>query len=461
VRLLVEPLGSAGLLRSHSAAAVLRRRLIVASCAAVGVTVLILVAFAQLADPVGDPSTFAFDEHQSVHGLAPIIAQPQNRVGTSIAVALLSIPLVAIVVQALHVGQLARDRLQSRLSLAGATPHEVRRHSATETAIAFACGGLISGPVYLLLWLALGIVPPAGSRLIPTPDLPQALAWLVLILLMAACGAAVGAKSRRGHAVGPLGTTVTSPPRVHPLWGATAGCAALLILVEFPDFPFGLGDDFLPVAIIVETLLVLFALATLVTAFVSRAKPNPRRADQAVEVLAAAQRRGHPGGAGWVAAVTFVCGVSLHIEGTYLVYFLTATDLTVGVMFYAGPTLLAIAAVLLAVCVGLATLGLAITDHLLTARRAVASTAALGIEPARLVAVQARVLAAVTVPAVLIGYLAPCLVYIVIGPSPTLVLILITAPLLGGAVNGLCHLMANLFAKRIHAATDPTHLRTT
>lgn len=450
----LEALKDTGILQPRSAAARLRRRMTVLSTAGVGTALLVLAAFAELRDSApylngGTP--------QAPGGLAPIVAQPQNRVGTAVAVTLLTIPVIAIVVQALQVGRLERDRTYSRLSLAGATPQELRHLAARDTATAFACGGWYAGPTYLVLWILLGALLPAGSRLLPAPDTRLVATWLFLVVLMAAAGAAVG--GRRRHHVDPLGGVASPRRRVHPLWAAVSGPAALYLLVHVPDYRL-VGIELLPVAIVVETILILFTAATLVTAWVGRARRNPLRSDQAVEVLAAAQRRGHPAGAGWVAAVLFVCGLALHLGLAQLVYFLSTRDKSSNLMFYVGPTLLAMAAVLVAAGVALATLALAMTDHLLTARRAVASTAAVGIEPRRLVAVQARVLSAVSVPAIVSGYLAPALIYVFFDPSPTLILILITAPLLGTTIKNSCHLVAQRFDARLTAATALTHLRT-
>jgi hypothetical protein len=129
-------------------------------------------------------------------------------------------------------------------------------------------------------------------------------------------------------------------------------------------------------------------------------------------------------------------------------------------MFYAGPTFLAMALGGVAVAVAIVALAIRMADHLTTARRAVAATAALGVEPDRLIAVQARVLAATAVPATLVGFLAPTVTAVATGPSPTLAVVLVTAPLLWLGLRVTCHLVARLLGTRIRAACAVEHLRT-
>jgi hypothetical protein len=416
---------------------------------------LILAAYAELRDTVPDPSDYRV--RMPTGGFAPIVAEPQNRVGTATAVVLLTIPLIALIVQAMHVGQLARDRTRSMLSLAGATPHDLRRVDAWETATAFAWGGALAGPGYLVLWLLLGELPSPGSRLIPAVGGELVLSWLGVVTALTGMGVVAGRIKRPAS---PLGASRPTPRSNHWLRGTIAAGGAICLPAYGGNLDTITGD-FFPFVIVVEVLLVLAAAAAFIAWFTSRTTPSRFRADQAVELLAAAQRRGYPGAAGWVGAVLFVCGLAFYVEVAFLVSLARGTDtVAADVMFYAGPTFVAIAAGAGAVAVAVAALAIRMADHLTTAHRAVAATAALGVEPDRLVAVQGRVLAATAVPATLIGYLTPAVAVVASGPSPTLAVALLTAPLLWVAIRATCHLVARLQSARISEASAVDHLRT-
>jgi hypothetical protein len=219
--------------------------------------------------------------------------------------------------------------------------------------------------------------------------------------------------------------------------------------------------DFLPFALVAEVVLVMTAAAAAISWGTSRPRPNRFRSDQAVELLATAQRKGYPGSAGWVGAVLFICGLAFYVEVAFLVSVAFGSDtLAADVMFYAGPTFLAMAAVAVAVATAVAALAIRMADHLSTARRALAATAALGVEPNRLLAVQARVLTATAVPATLVGYLTPVVAAAIVGPSPTLAAAVLTAPLVWVGLAAICHLIAHLQKPRIFTASAVEHLRT-
>jgi hypothetical protein len=449
------------LARPRTAAARLRRRMLMGASAGMGTSLLILAAFAELGDTVPNPSNYGIREPNG--GFAPIVAQPQNRIGTAVAVVLLTIPLIALTVQALHVGEVARDRTRSALSLAGATPQDLRRIGAWENATAFACGGLFAGPAYLVLWLLLGVLPGAGSRLIPGMGWELVFSWLAVAAALTVSGAASGGIGRRKGPAGELGGNRAVPRSyqwLRAVLAVIAACAAIYLPLHVDRLETLMGD-FLPFALVAEVVLVMTAAAAALSWCTSRPRPNRFRADQAVELLATAQRKGYPGAAGWLGAVLFVCGLAFYVEIAFLVSVAFDSDtFAADVMFYAGPTFLAMAAVAVAVAAAVAALAIRMADHLTTARRALAATAALGVEPNRLLAVQARVLTATAVPATLVGYLTPVVAAAIVGPSPTLAAAVLTAPLLWVGLAAMCHLIAHLHKPRILAASAVEHLRT-
>jgi hypothetical protein len=449
------------LARPRTAAARLRRRMVIGASAGIGTSLLILAAFAELRDTVPNPSNYGIREPTG--GFASIVAQPQNRIGTAVAVVLLTIPLIALIVQALHVGEVAADRTRSALSLAGATPQDLRRIGGWENATAFASGGLIAGPAYLVLWLLLGVLPAAGSRLIPAMGWELAFSWLAVAAALTMAGAASGGIGHRtgpGFALGVNRSVVRPRQWVRAVLAVISAYAAIYLPLHTDRLEAVMGD-FLPFALVPEVVLVLTAAAAAISWCTSRTRPNRFRSDQAVELLATAQRKGYPEAAGWVGAVLFICGLAFYVEVAFLVSVAFDSDtLAADVMFYAGPTFLAMAAVAVAVAAAVAALTIRLGDHLSTARRALAATAALGVEPHRLLAVQARVLTATAVPATLAGYLTPAVAAVVLGPSPTLAAAVLTAPLLWVGLAAICHLTAHLFEPRILAASAVEHLRT-
>ena len=148
-------------------------------------------------------------------GLARYLTESGLRPGVVIGTLLLTVPVLALVVQALRVGSVARDRRMASLRLAGATPGDVRVIAALEAGAAALAGGLLAGPAYLVLWLLAGVIPPDGARMVDTPDALDALAWVVLVPLAAVAGTLAGAAIHGRAVVEPLGVrrrSRTAPP---------------------------------------------------------------------------------------------------------------------------------------------------------------------------------------------------------------------------------------------------------
>ncbi|MBC7375571.1 MAG: hypothetical protein H7323_16405, partial [Frankiales bacterium] len=135
--------------------------------------------------------------------------------------------------------------------------------------------------------------------------------------------------------------------------------------------------------------------------------------------------------------------------------------------FYVGGALLAGIIGITAAVVALLALALSLTDHLLGARRAVASTAALGTDLRRLVAVQSRALRMTAVPATAAGALLAGLLFAVplVQRSPGKGLAAAAASLGVALVASLlvalaCRAVAGLLSGRVRAAAALENLRT-
>jgi hypothetical protein len=176
---------TAMLVARPSAGAERGRILLIAAAAAVAGGLLIaVVRIARV--PVVD---FGFD----TDGVPSLyVSDSSTRLGVMIGAGLLTVPVLAFAVQALRVGSVARDRRMAALRLAGATPRDVRAIAAAEASGAAFVGGLFAGWVYPLLWVLLGVLPPADLRLLPDPEVLDIAVWLGVAGVLILCGVALG-----------------------------------------------------------------------------------------------------------------------------------------------------------------------------------------------------------------------------------------------------------------------------
>lgn len=397
-------------------------------------------------------------------GLAPYVTQAGLRPGVVIGAALLSVPVLALAVQALRTGSLARERRMASLRLAGATPRDVRSVAAAEAGVAAAAGGLLAGPIYLVCWLVLGVLMPAGLRLVPTPGSLDLLAWAATLLVAAAAGAVAGSVVQGRVMAEPLGVRRRVAP--HPPGRANlVGLAAGLFLVVFGLALFteetGGGTYLLYVVVLVGLLLLAFTIGPLL---VRRLGGRLQRRESAVDVLAGARLHADPQAVGRVAAVLVICGLALGLEAV-MVSELLSRDGNMGddLIFYLAGFGMAAVGVLLAVVVAVLTLLIGAADQLLDARRPLASLVALGVDEQVLEKVLRRQQSAAAVPAVVLGVLVGALgaAYLTRdgGLTAGVLLTLLVAALAGGAIALVTRLATVLLRSRLRAAIDPENLR--
>lgn len=474
------------LARPRSGVDHLRARATTAAAAGIGVVLLMAVTIAGIPDLVrpGMQLTAAQED------LSEFLRQSGLRPGTVMAALLLVLPFAALAVQALRVGSLALQRQAGLLALAGATPVDLRRVRVARTRAAFLRGGLWAAPAYAVLWLLLGVALPPGSRLLPAPQWWLPLAWVGVALLLLGVGSLLGVRAPRTSQDddGALGAALTEPggrgegvPPSWWAWGCGAGAVALLLggyLVVGPKPG--------PVLLLVQLGGVVLLAAGCAAVLLARRAARPaysrprscrrvrparsvRRGDAAVVALAGAQRRANPVAAGTVGGVLFVCGLSFGVEAVFSAG-LFSYDSGYGpsdLSFYLGGAALAAAVAGVGIAVALLALALSLTDHLLATRRSVAATAALGLEPQRLLAVQAKALTGTAVPAVLTGTLLSGLLfsqrYVFVYPErgwTVLVAVVVAAVLAGALISLACRLVVALLAGRVRAASALEHLRT-
>lgn len=462
----------------------LRARATTAAAAGIGSVLLVAVAIAGIPDLVrpGMQLTAAQED------LSEFLRQSGLRPGTVVGALLLVLPFAALAVQALRVGSLALQRQAGLLALAGATPADLRRVRVARTRAAFLRGGLVAAPVYALLHLALGVALPPGSRLLPTPQWWLPLAWVGVVALLVGGGSLLGLRPPRAGqdddgtvsaALSRQDLVAGGTPSLR--WAAASGSAAVLVavlgvsVVSSPSAP-------LPVFLAVLCLAVLLA-ALCAALLIARAAAGPQavrrrrvrgvrrggRGDAAVHVLASAQRRSDPLAAGTVGGVLFICGLSFGVEASLSAGLVAPAygDGPAEIGFYLGGAALAAAVAVVGICVALLALALALTDHLLATRRAVAATAALGLEPRRLLLVQRRSLTRSAVPAVVAGTLLSGLLYsagissrYLEQPWVPYLVVVVAAAGAGLLVALACRLVVALLAGRVRAAAALENLRT-
>lgn len=394
--------------------------------------------------------------------LAPYVSQAGLRPGVVLGALLLTVPILALALQALRVGSLARERRMSSLRLAGGAPGDVRRVAGLEAGAAASTGAVLAGPAYILLWVLLGVLPASGLKLVPAPNLVDLLLWPVVVLAAVLVGGFSGAVLQGAVVADPLGVRRRRPPRQPGRANWTAmGVGLALLGAGAALLPQEHSGEFVEFAVVLAgLLLVAFSLGP---RLVRRRGRRLQRRGSPVDLLAGSRLAADPTAAGRVAAVLVVCGLALGIEAVLV------TDLVVGPNhysdfgFYLTGYGLATAGVVIAITVSVLTLLVGTADQLLDARMPLASLVAMGVDEVTLQAVLRRQQSAVAVPAAALGAVAGgAIVTYLIDPIrlalaalPTLAAAVVAA----GAVLLVTRLSARLLRSRLRDATDPENLR--
>ncbi|MEZ0494605.1 hypothetical protein AB2L28_20395 [Kineococcus sp. TBRC 1896] len=496
----LQPAAVRSLTTVRSATDRVRFRATAAAAAGTGVALLIAASAATVRDDVftgtsvgtgADGTRITEDTFAAPRGLAPFLAEPGLRPGFAIAAVLLVLPFLALAVQAVRVGRVVDERRSRRLLLAGATWADVRRLRIARTRAAFVRGGLLAGPVYLVLWLVLGVALPAGSRLLPPLHWVMPLVWLAVVGVLAVAARLLAVLGfRRAERLSWDGAGAGVPSRTFVLLSALSGVA---LVVAAPAL--ARSEQVFPALLVLTVVLFLLAAgggAARSAAGVSRRAQPPSpgapadpvagrgrsgrrwfaRGDSAVHLLADAQRRGSTGAITGTAGVLFVCGLSFGVEAAMVAQVLTERSGGGGydwsdVAFYVTGAALAAVVGVVGGLVAVAALLLSLTDQLLGNRRAVASVAALGVEPRRLVRVQAACLRRTAVPATVVGTVVAAVPYtfgLVAsaadgGWSPYVLLPVVVVVVVALVTTTACDLLARLLAGRVRQAAALENLR--
>jgi hypothetical protein len=388
--------------------------------------------------------------------LAPFVAQSGLRPGVVLGAALLVLPFGAFAVQALRLGTAARERRLSALMLAGATRADLRRIAAVEGGRSGLVGAMLVAPAYLLLWLLLGVLLPAGARMLPPLLGVQVLVWLALVPLLAATSALAAAWGVRAATVDPLGGPRR---RVRPLSRAALWLPVLLLLPLFVAVVAARWIQFWGVGAVLWSLVVLLVAAAMAAGpplVALSGRVTVRRRDPVSQIagrrlLSDARTPGRVSGvlasAGLVVGVVTSLVSSVAGAGTEV-----AND---------GLALGALAAILLAavfaMLVGTASLLVGATEQVLDTRRPTAVLAALGVAPERLREVLERQLVATAVVPAVAGVLGGWLLWAVLAVTGFGVIgsdSLLAVPLAALLVGGIAASGARLVARWLRGPLD-------
>jgi hypothetical protein len=361
------------------------------------------------------------------------------------------------------------------LWLAGATPEQTSTIAVIDSVRTAVLGGLLAGPAYLLLWVLLGALPPAGVKMVLAPQLTELAPWPIVILLTALVGAAAGKFTCQ--------PVISTSPRAgrRTLWAgsrwATHTAAALVlatpagvILALGMIDPGGTGVWLFGgmLLLIVAAPVVLGVLAVMWSAQRLRAHGTP------IDVLAAAVLTGVPGPTGRAVGVLWICGFGVGtvtatggIDLAHRLAYHPAEDESFMDFFTAYTLTLLVEWTLVGAVVIAATLALSMVERLHDARRTIASLAALGVDAATLLRVLRRQLTVPSMAAMASGTLAGVASLSLSMPSsnnlPGLLDLGVLAAVLVLPVLFIylvAIVLASALRPRLRAAMDPENLRT-
>ncbi|MET7953751.1 FtsX-like permease family protein [Streptomyces sp. NPDC006682] len=388
------------------------------------------------------------------HGL---LDRPGERAGVVFTLALLLVPVLGFLGQCARIGAVHRYRRMAGLRLAGASPGQVRRIAAAESA--FAClAGSSAG-----LALFLGLLALTGHT-------PRPVAWagfVAVVVAVPVAAALVSALALRHVVAAPLEyarRTVPSAGRRAALGFLIAATSIALsaLLLLFP-----VGRRVTPPVLLVLALVLLTGAGAIWVAGASSAfigRTLTRRARRPAVLIAASRLAHDPWAAARThAALLLVTVVAVGFVGVRAVLLDTLTDSArpMSLAFYTTGIDLAGSAVLVALAISTCALAVGTAESLATRRRGLAAQAAAGV-PHRVLAEAALLETALPLaPALLLAGLGGTVVYV----GYAMIVVTASVPLLPllvpVAVLVLCLLAAATSLPLLRRAVNPAELRFT
>ncbi|MFI6892649.1 FtsX-like permease family protein [Streptomyces sp. NPDC050256] len=387
-----------------------------------------------------------------------LLNQPGERAGVVVALLLLLVPVLGLLGQCARIGAVHRDRRMAVLRLAGASPAQVRRISALESApacLAGSAGGL--GAVAVALAVQ-GHTPPATAWV----------AFVVVVLGVPVAGALVSVLALRRVVASPLGEV----RRVRPERGSRA-----LLVLAVAALPIAVGAYALVVRgsspaaasfpMLVFGLVFLTGGGAVWAAGASAAHLGRRLTESAspAVMIAAGRLRDDP----WAAARTHAALLLVTVVGIAFVGVreVVLADLrgkgvhrAADLAFYTNGIDLAGVAILVALAISLFGLAVGTAESLATRRRGLAAQAAAGVPHTVLARATLLETALPLAPAVLlatVGGMAVHLAYTAVaapGTAPSMLPLLVPV-----AVYGACLLAAATSLPLLRRMAHPAELR--
>jgi hypothetical protein len=248
-----------------------------------------------------------------------LLVEPGLRGGTTFALLMLMIPVLALAGQCARLGAPSRDRRLAALRLAGATPGQVTRLVVLETGVAALLGTLVGLGVYLLGRDLLHRPDARGQLALPTDVLPSTGALAGVVLGLPVVAALATALMLRTVTTSPLGVSRKAARERGPgPWaGLLIGCGVASFAVIRPAIRW-FADDEEVVAWLVPLLFAAGAFAAMIgvvigTGWISYhcGRLLRRHARRAPALLAAGRLMADP----WAGSRTFAALLAALIFG--------------------------------------------------------------------------------------------------------------------------------------------------
>jgi hypothetical protein len=297
------------------------------------------------------------------------------RTGVAFAAILLATSSCLLAFQALKLGTTARDRRLAAFRLAGATPHQVRGLGAVDAGIAGLVGGLLAGPLYLLLTLAIQALP-RPARMLPPSNSVDLAAWPIVAAALALAAAAVGALLGRGVISEPREKPANTPSVTRATIVGAVGVGLLLLSRLVNN-----RETTMLVLMGLSLVLICLALPTLLIAWQGK---RLERSRNPLKVLAGGRLLRTVRPHGRTLALLVLCGTALGFVAAMGVELLRPRSYSYDVAFQIPGLVFAGGAAVFTAAIAEVSLLAGTADDLLDQRRQLAALNVLGVGEAQL-----------------------------------------------------------------------------
>ncbi|GAA1824778.1 hypothetical protein GCM10009682_51190 [Luedemannella flava] len=204
------------------------RVVLTAASAALATLLFVLAAAVATIPHLGDSS--GGSETWARQYRLQVLVEPGLRPGVIMALALLTIPVLALAGQCGRLGAPARDRRLATIRLAGATPGQAVLVAAAETGVASGLGSVAGLALYLVGRRVLHRPDADGRLLLPTDVVPPAWALVAIVLGLPLLATGVAALLLRRVAFTPYGIARQVRRRSPRVWvGLLMGIGVALV----------------------------------------------------------------------------------------------------------------------------------------------------------------------------------------------------------------------------------------